>query len=141
VSGPRFVDAPEHLQSLCWTAMDIAVASAIKNGGFVPVVHGQYPDGRGEIKMFAHEDSAQALREARRYVTLSADKFCRAAVVWDGFLTANGVKTMAIFVECQERGVAHSHLLAQRYRPKRWFRKGALVENSKDLGAGEGLFP
>jgi hypothetical protein len=30
---------------------------------------------------------------------------------------------------------------AQRYRPKRWFRKGALVENSKDLGAGEGLFP
>lgn len=30
---------------------------------------------------------------------------------------------------------------AQRYRPKRWFRKGALVENSKDLGAGDGLFP
>jgi hypothetical protein len=62
-------------------------------------------------------------------------------VAWDGYLTVEGERTDAVFVEAYEAGAESSTLLAQSYKAVGRIRKKIeLVGNAAFVGRGDPLF-
>lgn len=121
-------------------ALDHAADCVIPTGG--PLVPFSLVEVRGERTLSRFpgdiERGVAAAREAVRTITEAS----MAAVAWDGYLTADGSRTDAVFVEASESGSARSVIVAQRYtRAGGVLRKRmAAVGNAAVVDYGEPLF-
>lgn len=128
----------EQLTDLAFFALDHAVDSIVAGGPLVPFAVTE-TDGDRSLSRFTG-DLEGAQQNARSSVR-SAVGIDRAVVAWDGYLTAEGVRTDAIFVEASEAGALESLLLAQRYHVTGRIKKRAEPTGSAAmLPPGDPLF-
>lgn len=100
-----------HVQELASFALAHAVRSIVPEGGpLIPFSLLETTEGRS-LHRFAGE-LGEAVQHARGHVRTSGA--LRAAVAWDGYLTADGRRDDALFVEASEAGQP-SIVLAHRY--------------------------
>lgn len=96
-------------------------------------------DGERQLNRFLG-DLEEGQQQAREHVATTPGA-SKAAVAWDGYLTVEGQRTDAVFVEASEVGESHSVLLAQRYSSSGRFRKRIKrIGNAAIVGDGEPLF-
>jgi hypothetical protein len=103
---------------------------AVIPGGRPLVAFGLVELHSGELalKRTTADNHDEALLQARGVVKLDAFAV-RVGVAWDGYLTADGTRTEAVFVEVSERGADTSFVFAQRYG-----RKGLLKKKTFAIG-------
>lgn len=129
----------EELTQFALFALDHAADSVIPRGG--PLVPFALIDSGGEraLKRFAGE-LEQGIALARHVVRETAG-VSMAAVAWDGYLTLDGRRTDAVFVEASEAGSPVSVILAQRYASVGTIRKRMeRVGNAGVVEYGSALF-
>ncbi|MGW6132033.1 hypothetical protein ACWFNE_18585 [Cellulomonas sp. NPDC055163] len=111
--APATEPSPE-VQALASFALGHAVHSIVPEGGpLIPFCLLEDADGGRSLHRFVGE-LGESVERAREHVRASGA--VRAAVAWDGYLTADGTRTDALFVEASDAGRS-SVVLAQRYSP------------------------
>lgn len=109
--GTEPVQPSPQVQDLASFALAHAVRSVVPEGGpLIPFCLLETAEGRS-LHRFAGELGA-AVEHARAHVGTSGAT--RAAVAWDGYLTADGRREDALFVEASEAGQP-SIVVAHRY--------------------------
>jgi hypothetical protein len=84
--------------------------------------------GQRSLKRILASTLEESLNHARSAVT--ADSLAsRVGVAWDGYLTAEGARTDAVYVEVSEHEADTSFVFAQRYA-----RKGLLKKKTSLIG-------
>ena len=131
------IPASDELLDLVFAALDHGIGSVEDGGPLIPFVLAETAGGR-ELTRFAAETLEEGVAQARQHAGASAAD--RVAVAYDGYLTVEGERSDAIFVEAQERTAPSSVVFAQRYRPGGRLRKFATVGNAAFAGEGDGLF-
>lgn len=126
------MDVSEALADLAFFALDHAVDSVSGGGPLVPFALIEDGEGRN-LKRFAAETLEEGQANARAYVRDAANAV-RVAIAFDGYLTVDGKRSDAVFVEAQDSGVASGVILAQRYRPGGRFKKFAPIGNPAHVG-------
>ena len=89
-----------------------AIASIRRGGPLIPIVLSETESSRDLDRYLSDrlEDSVEAARVGAS--TSAAD---RVVLLYDGYLTRDGVRTDAIFAESHERGDDVSQVFARRY--------------------------
>ena len=133
---------PPELSDLIFFALDHGVDSVRTSGGpLVPfVVHAASARTNKKLARFAAEQLELGVESARRYASNLSEaeaKYC--VIAYDGFLTVQGKRWDAVFVEASEQG-QQGVVLAQRYKPKKFLQKFQTVGNAAFLGDAESLF-
>jgi len=83
-------------------------------------------NGHRALKRIIAGTLEESLMHARTAAT--ADSLAsRVGVAWDGYLTIEGTRTEAIYVEVSEHAADTSFVIAQRYARKGLFKKTAFV--------------
>ena len=119
-NSPRFSD---ELADLAFAALDHAIDSVRDGGPLIPFVMADGAEGR-TLQRFAAVTLEQGLGEAVVSVRARRDEpGTRHALAYDGYLTVDGSRSDAIYVEAVEPGNDEVMVLAQRYRPKKALRK------------------
>lgn len=131
------IPASEELIEVAFAALDHAIDSVKDGGPLIPFVIAESEEGR-DLTRFASETLEEGHAQARRHAGSSAAN--RVAVAYDGYLTVEGERSDAVFVEAQERGAELSVIFAQRYRPGGRLRRFSTIGNAAFAGDGEGLF-
>jgi hypothetical protein len=113
-------------------ALDHAADSVIPSGGpLVPFAFIGSGEERNLIRFPG--DLTDGIERARQAIR-SADGVKLAAVAWDGYLTVEGSRTDAVFVEAFKAGELESLILAQRYAGS------DRIGNAAMVGRGNPLF-
>jgi hypothetical protein len=136
----RAMEEPSaELMDLVFVALDHGIDS-IKDGGgpLIPFAVTESADGR-KLDRFVAETLEECQERARQHVW-AADDAVRAAIAYDGFVTIEGERSDAVFVQGQERGRPVSVVLAQRYRPGGRLKRFQTIGNPAALGTDEPLF-
>lgn len=95
--------------------LDHAAESVIASGGpLTPFCRTEGVDGRRQQTRCVAETLEEGLEAAREKVRQSTGMQW-ALVAWDGYLTLDGTRTDAVFVEASDAGNSQSIILAQRY--------------------------
>ena len=131
------IEASDELMEVVFAALDHGIDSVREGGPLIPFVLEEAEEGRS-LARFAAERLEEGVEQARAHA--SASRSDRLAVAWGGYLTVEGERSDAIFVEAQERGTPASLIFAQRYRPGGRLRRFDVVGNAAFAGPGEGLF-
>ncbi|GEN79803.1 DUF3806 domain-containing protein [Actinotalea fermentans] len=109
------VEPSAEVRALAAFALEHAVRSVVPEGGpLVPFCMVESPDGRS-LQRFVGE-LGESVARARDHARSSGA--ARAAVAWDGYLTVEGRRDDALFVEASDAGQG-SIVLAQRYASDR----------------------
>jgi hypothetical protein len=109
------------LQRLALESLDFAI-ECFCAGEHHPRIIIQDEAGQFHTIVLKSADSVvdpQLVEDARQLVSESRDQALRYTIAYDGYLTTNGVKCDAAFVEAGERGELEAFVLAQRYRLKK----------------------
>jgi hypothetical protein len=114
----------QRLADIAFFALDHGIYS-IKDGEgpLVPFVISELGDGKRKLDRYVVGDSEkwvleESLAKARLGVSQLPSNVTAYAIAYDGYMTVQGTKCDAIFVEASERGRPRAVLLAQRYIPK-----------------------
>jgi hypothetical protein len=126
----------DELTDLVFTALDHAVGSVAEGGPLIPFAVTEGAEGR-KLARFVAERLEDAQAQARLALKADADA-SRVALAYDGYLTVEGERTDAVFVEAQERG-QDAVAFAQRYGAGGRFRKFATIGNAAFLGPADPL--
>lgn len=132
------IPVSDELMDLVFAALDHGIDSVSEGGPLIPFVLAEGAEGRTltrHVTELLEDGLAQAREQVRGEPGLE-----RVAIAYDGYLTVEGERSDAIFVEGQERGRPASVVFAQRYRPGGRFRKLATVGNPAFTGEGASLF-
>jgi hypothetical protein len=129
------VDASEPLADLAFAALDHAVSSVEAGGPLIPFAMTEDGAGRN-LTRFMAEPLEEGQERARQHAR-AATEALRVAITFDGYLTVEGERSDAVFVEAQERGTPSGIILAQRYRPGGRFKKFSTVGNPAHVGQSE----
>jgi hypothetical protein len=103
----------ESLMGLAFFALEHAVESVVASGG--PLVPFAVIETGGNRSLSRFVGDLEAGQAQAREAVKTAEGADRAAVAWDGYLTHEGERTDAVFVEASETGDPESVVLAQRY--------------------------
>jgi hypothetical protein len=109
------------LQELVLEALDLAVG-CFSEGEQNPFVIFHDRAGKSQLIDVKGADGnidPQLVDDARRIVSEVIDQPQRYAIAYDGYLTTDGVKYDAAFVEAGERGEPEAFVVAQCYRVKK----------------------
>jgi hypothetical protein len=113
-----FDDLSPASADLIFAALDYAVANAgISSEGFTPFAFSANSEGRSMTRFVSGDgsDLAECVAAGRESLrTVEPDVTC-VALAWDGYLTHDGQRSEAVFVEGYEVGHDAGVLLAQRY--------------------------
>jgi hypothetical protein len=132
----------EELINFALFALDHATGSVVDSGGpLIPFVLTEV-GGQRKLDRFAADRYEESVQIARVHLLGQAARGLDAAVVaWDGYLTVEGRRTDAVFVEASAAGEPESVVLAQRYEKRGLLRrKVAVVGNSALVGRGRSAF-
>ena len=120
-------------------ALDHAADSVIPKGG--PLVPFCLIEVAGDRHLSRFPGDLEAGQAAARDRVRSSPEATLAAVAWDGYLTVEGQRTDAVFVEASEGGASDSVVLAQRYRKQGRFSKSVeRLGNAALVARGRPLF-
>ncbi|MGW7824712.1 hypothetical protein ACWGLF_43195 [Streptomyces puniciscabiei] len=102
---------------LLFAALDYAVENAeISEYGFTPFSFRDNGDGtRGLTRFVADGDLAESVRAGREALGVAPEGTVAVTLAWDGYMTCEGKRTEAVFVEAHEIGMPKSVVLGQRY--------------------------
>jgi hypothetical protein len=131
----------EELINFALFALDHAAGSVVDSGG--PLVPFVLTEVRGQRKIdrFAMGRYEEAVQVARIHLHAQAAGGLDAAVVaWDGYVTVEGRRTDAVFVEASAVGEAESVVMAQRYEKRGLRRKVSTVGDAALVGRGRSAF-
>ena len=95
-------------------ALDHAIASVVESGG--PLVPFAIIDQGGERSLSRFTGEMGEAQEHARAEVREAGNLDMAAVAWDGYITLDGQRTDAVFVEAYSAGDESSFVLAQQYQ-------------------------
>lgn len=123
------IDDPDDLHALASVAMGHAIDSLPPRGALMPFALVEGPNGRQLHRAVA--DRLEEMVAGARHIVATAGNLTRAVVVWDGYLTVEGRRTDAIFVEAYEGGAAGGILIGQPYGST-----GLLKKKKVPLGGG-----
>ena len=133
-----WTDSSEQLQDLAWQALDHAVNSLDGGGPLIPFALVASDKGI-QLARFAAESLEEGLEGGRAVLAnLSPEEGNMVALAYDGYLTRDNVRSDAVLVEAQQRGMLAAASIAQMYRPA----DGApeLLGNPADAGDVAPLF-
>lgn len=133
------MEPSDELMTFALFALDHAADSVLDSGG--PLIPFALLEVNGERSLARFvgdlEDGQRQARDAVR--STSSDSM--GAVCWDGFVTLDGERTDAVFVEASAAGDEASVILAQRYGQTGRLRKRLeRVGNAAIVGDGTPLF-
>ena len=114
------------LNDLMFKALDHAVFS-IKDNGEALIPFSLTEDSSGQRTLTRHvaERIEVGVEEGKKHIESSKDQIERYALAYDGYLTVDGLRWEALFVEAGDKLGAFGVLLCQRYqRKKGWFKNG-----------------
>lgn len=131
--------ASESLLDLAFVALDHAVDAVRHGGRLAPFVLVEAESGR-DLARFVTGTLERSIEEARQHLRGRADAL-RAALAYDGYLTLEGTRYDAVFVEAHEVGRDSSLVLGQRYRPGKRRRPFQTIGNPGDAGDAAPLLP
>ncbi|MBS4753216.1 hypothetical protein KG112_10420 [Nocardioides sp. zg-ZUI104] len=124
-----WTELDEATQELSWQVLDHAVDSLAGGGPLTPFAV-VVQRGEKTLHRFADETLEEGVAAARAFLGGHPGAEA-AALAYDGYLTREGVRTDAVYVEVHRRGRPTAGCLAQRYAP------GAppeLIGNATDCG-------
>jgi len=109
------------LQRLALEALDLAVGCFCAGENYPRII---IEDEAGEFHTIVLKGAEVVtdpglVDDARRLVSEGLDRPLRYAIAYDGYLTSDGERCDAAFVEAGERGQPEAFILAQRYRLKK----------------------
>ena len=87
-------------------------------GMLVPFVMTDTQDDGRTLHRFVADSMEQSRERAYDWVGVAGPSVSRYAFAWDGYVTVDGIKWDAVFVEAGDRVLPHAMLLCQRYRPE-----------------------
>ncbi|GIF68171.1 hypothetical protein Ais01nite_62060 [Asanoa ishikariensis] len=110
-------DMSESSLDLLFAALDYALENAaIAPEGFVPFAFLDRADGSRDLTRFvADGDLTDSVNAGRAALATVPAGTTAVALAWDGYLTVDGNRSEAVFVEAHQVGLAKSALLSQRY--------------------------
>jgi hypothetical protein len=109
-------DLSESTTDLLFAALDYAMENAaLAPQGFVPFALLQRSDTRGLSRFVSDGDLTDSVRAGRAALATVPAGTTAVALAWDGYLTMDGNRSEAVFVEAHELGMPKSVLLGQRY--------------------------
>jgi len=115
-----FDDLDETSEALLFQARDYGLENAgIAADGFVPFAMVAHDDGQRKLLRFVADGHDEAVVQARNKLSTVDDDVHCVALTWDGYLTVEGKRSAAVFVEAFELGRPAGVLIAQRYKRKR----------------------
>jgi len=129
----------DQLMDFALFALDHAAESVLAGGGpLIPFCIVEV-DGNRELNRFVG-DLEEGQKAARSHVATTPG-VSKGAVAWDGYLTVEGQRTDAVFVEASAADEESSVVLAQRYVTVGRIRKRVeRTGNAGIVGDGEPLF-
>ena len=137
-------DAPtpsDYLLDVIFMALDHGIDSI--DGGAGPLVPFSITDKDGERSLTRHV--AERLEEGVEQARLAASQACAegliAAIAYDGFLTADGKRMDAIFVQAADSASGPTFFFAQKYKLIKNGKKVEPIGNAAYVHFDEGLFP
>lgn len=127
------------LMNFALFALDHAADSVLDSGG--PLIPFALLEVNGERSLARFVgDLEEGQRQARDAVN-STPSASMGAVAWDGYVTLDGERTDAVFVEASAAGDEASVILAQRYAQTGRLRKRLeRLGNAAVVGGGSPLF-
>jgi hypothetical protein len=131
------------LQDFALEAIDLAV-DCFAAGEHNPFI--LFVDERGRTQLVDVKDAEgnitpQLVEGARHIVSQGIPETAsRYAIAYDGYLTVDGERTDAAFVEAAERGDREAVLIAQQYRIKKRSKKPERIGPPTVVGSAEQLW-
>jgi hypothetical protein len=124
----------EPAADLAFFALDHAVASIQPRGPLIPFVMVEL-DGKRSLHRFIADTLEAGLAQAKSFAKAQLDSCERLVIAFDGFVTIEGVRTDAIYVDAFERAAVQGVRLFQRYKPTGLFKKNKPIGNPVMAGA------
>lgn len=129
----------DELTDLTSFALDHAVNSVSSGGPLIPFVVVENVQGR-RLARFAAATLEEGVAQARNHLaTADHGDARRLAVAYDGYLSIDGGRWDAVYIEAQDTGTAQAFVFPQRYKPKARLRKFRSVGDAVSLGAVDPL--
>ena len=109
----------QRLADIAFLALDHGIDS-IKDGAdpLIPFVISEKADGKRKLERYMADRLEESVAQARLAVSRLPSDVTAYAIAHDGYITIEGTKYDAIFVEASERGRTGAVIMAQRYIPK-----------------------
>lgn len=124
---------PEPLASLATKAIAAALIAASGGDTILPFVLAEKPGAPISMQVYAAETKA-SVAIIRAQLPKLASEFVDLAIVYDGYLTKDGVRTDCFFLNLWQPDRDLCIEAAQRYRPKKLFRRAQLAGSLEVLG-------
>jgi hypothetical protein len=133
------IQMSEMFADLVFFALDHGVDSVRAGGGPLTPFVVVEQDGKRELHRIVTERLEEGPRRAKEAVAGLPSSATAYAVAYDGYITLEGTRFDAVLVEASERGRPAGVRMAQRYAPKKLFRRFKTVGNPALLGECETL--
>jgi hypothetical protein len=133
------LEMSQQFADLVFLALDHGVESVREGGPLIPFIIFER-SGERTLERFVAELLEQGEAHARQALANLPAEVTAYAFAYDGYLTVEGTRTDAIYVEASERGRAAGVRLAQRYTPKEGSRSLQTIGNAAFVGEIETQF-
>jgi hypothetical protein len=111
------------MNDLMFKAIDHAVDSVSTGESLIPfVLTGT------KIERFIADRLEDSVKQAEEYLLTKKDENV-ITLAYDGFITIQGEKFMAVFVKVYSKDESQGLLMVQRYQPKKFLRKFSTIGN------------
>jgi hypothetical protein len=130
------LEMSEKFADLVFMALDHGVDSVRSGGPLIPFLVTER-GGERTLQRFVAERLEQGEAHGRQILARLPAEVTAYAFAYDGFLTIEGTKVDAIFVEASERGRPAGVRMAQRYKPKNLLRGFQTIGNPAFVGECE----
>jgi hypothetical protein len=121
-------ETPEQIQlnDLMFKALDHAVFSIEDNDEtLIPFSITEHESGQQKLVRYIADRIEDGVEEGKMKIGEMKEEITRYAFAYDGYLTIEGQRWDALFVEGGDKVASSGFLLCQRYKRKKgWFKKG-----------------
>jgi hypothetical protein len=124
---------PKQTAELAFFALDHAIASIQPHGPLIPFVLVEQ-EGKRTLHRCVADTLEAGLAQAKQLAKSQLDACDRLVIAFDGFVTSEGVRTDAIYVQVFERAAEQGVQLLQRYKPTGLLKKNKRIGNPMMAG-------
>jgi len=118
-----------------WT-LDLVMDHFIKDSVRPPTL---FTEDKKTYRMVTN-DGQKAIDEAKSMIPKLGEEVKMYCIVYEGYVTMDGVKYDVVYFEGAERGKGDGMTLAQRFKPKKFLSKFQLIGNVGFVRAAKNLF-
>jgi hypothetical protein len=118
---------------LVFPTLDHAIESVRDGGPLIPFLITE-ANGQRKLERFVAGTLEESLSRAEAAAAALPGSASAYGIAHDGFITVEGERFDAVLVEAAERSSSEALLFAQRYRPKKFLRKLATIDNAALIG-------